>query len=250
MSVKMKIVVPTYNTEHWIQRCIRSIAAQSYKNFECVIINDCSTDKTGHMIDQCKEIQDDPRFKIVHNKENVKALKNIVDGFNVLNAKNDPECVLMVIDGDDFLYSSESLLVVAQYYSQFNPLLTYGNWVGWPHGSQSNNRPIPKHVHNVRNYRDLPFAFSHLRTFKSKLWYNIKDEDLKGPDGKYFESGWDVAFMLPMIEMAGQRTIMIPNVLYCYNMVNPISDSRVRGEQQISIDNYVRTKKPYNLYKG
>lgn len=245
--MKFKIVVPTYNTQNWIQRCIISIYNQTYKNFECVIINDASTDQTKEAIDSLSFLNEDDRFTVVHNDKNVKALKNIVDGFNILNAKEDPESVLMAIDGDDFLFSEFSLQLVAQAYQQYNPLLTYGNWVGWPDGSYSNCRPISPEVHKNRNYRDLPFAFSHLRTWKSKLWYNIKDEDLRGIDGKYYESGWDVAFMLPMIEMAGEKTLFIPNVLYCYNRVNPISDDKVRQKQQTSIDSEVRKKKPYDL---
>jgi len=247
--MKFKIVVPTYNTEQWIARCLSSIYNQTYKNYDCVIINDASTDRTGQVIDSISQIKEDPRFTVIHNTKNVKALKNIVNGFNILKSENDPESVLMVIDGDDFLFSEYSLQIVAQAYQQYDPLLTYGNWVGWPDGSHSNNRQIPPEVHAKRNYRELPFAFSHLRTFKSKLWYNIKDEDLRDEGGKYFESGWDVAFMLPMIEMAGERTLYVPNVLYCYNRINPISDDKIRQKQQGDIDRLIRKKNSYKKYE-
>ena len=244
--MNFKIVIPTYNTEAWIQRCVVSLLNQTYKNFECVIINDASTDSTKEKIEELRKHLDN-RFKIVHNDKNVKALKNIVDGFNYLDCKNDPESVLMVIDGDDFLYSEWSLDIVRQAYQQTNCLLSYGNWIGWPDGSSSNCRPIHSDVHKNRNYRELPFAFSHLRTWKSKLWYNIKDKDLRDDNGNYFESGWDVAFMLPMIEMAGERTLFIPNVLYCYNRINPISDDKIRQRQQVSIDRKIRSKEKYKL---
>jgi glycosyltransferase involved in cell wall biosynthesis len=244
--MNFKIVIPTYNTEAWIQRCVVSLLNQTYKNFECVIINDASTDSTKEKIEELRKYLDN-RFKIVHNDKNVKALKNIVDGFNYLDCKNDPESVLMVIDGDDFLYSEWSLDMVRQAYQQTNCLLSYGNWIGWPDGSSSNCRPIHPDVHKNRNYRELPFAFSHLRTWKSKLWYNIKDKDLRDDNGNYFESGWDVAFMLPMIEMAGERTMYIPNVLYCYNRINPISDDKIRQRQQVSIDRKIRSKEKYKL---
>jgi glycosyltransferase involved in cell wall biosynthesis len=247
--MNFKIVIPTYNTEAWIQRCVVSLLNQTYKNFECVIINDASTDSTKEKIEELRKYLDN-RFKIVHNDKNVKALKNIVDGFNYLDCKNDPESVLMVIDGDDFLYSEWSLDMVRQAYQQTNCLLSYGNWIGWPDGSSSNCRPIHPDVHKNRNYRELPFAFSHLRTWKSKLWYNIKDKDLRDDNGNYFESGWDVAFMLPMIEMAGERTLFIPNVLYCYNRINPISDDKIRQKQQIQFDNEIRRKSVYEKFKN
>tara|TARA_B100000214_G_C23969820_1_gene629512 strand:+ start:1059 stop:3062 length:2004 start_codon:yes stop_codon:yes gene_type:complete len=245
--INFKIVIPTYNTEKWIQRCIVSLANQTFKNYECIIINDASTDNTGTVIDQLRPYLDN-RFKIVHNKKNVKALKNIVDGFNELDAKSTPESILFVLDGDDFLYSEWSLEIVKQAYEQTNCLLSYGNWIGWPDGSSSNCKPIHPDVHKSRNYRDLPFAFSHLRTWKSKLWYNIRDNDLRSEDGSYYESGWDVSFMLPMIEMAGDRTLFIPNVLYCYNRINPISDDKIRQDQQVNFDNQIRKKERYALF--
>ena len=244
--LKFKIVVPTYNTEQWISRCLHSISNQTYRNFECIVINDASTDNTGNMID--KAVHGNSNFHIVHNEENVKALTNIVNGFKMLNSKDEPESVLMVIDGDDFLFSEYTLEIVKQIYDQYNPLLTYGNWVGWPDGSQSNCRPIPLEAHQAGNYRQLPFAFSHLRTFKSKIWNNIKDEDLRDTDGKYFESVWDVAFMLPMIEMSRERTLYVPNVLYCYNRINPISDDKIRHQDQGRIDRLVRTREVYQKY--
>ena len=247
--MKFKIVIPTYNTENWIQRCVISILNQTFKDFECVIINDASTDSTRQKIEELKKYLDN-RFKIVHNSKNVKALQNIVDGFNLLNCKDDPESILMVIDGDDFLYSDWSLDIVRQAYEQTNCLLSYGNWIGWPDGSSSNCRPIHPDVHKNRNYRDLPFAFSHLRTWKSKLWYNINDKDLRDEKGNYYESGWDVSFMLPMIEMAGERTLFIPNVLYCYNRINPISDDKIRQGQQIQFDNEIRGKSAYEKFKN
>ena len=247
--MKFKIVIPTYNTENWIQRCVISILNQTFKDFECVIINDSSTDSTRQKIEELKQYLDN-RFKIVHNSKNVKALQNIVDGFNLLNCKDDPESILMVIDGDDFLYSEWSLDIVRQAYEQTNCLLSYGNWIGWPDGSSSNCRPIHPDIHKNRNYRGLPFAFSHLRTWKSKLWYNINDKDLRDEKGNYYESGWDVSFMLPMIEMAGERTLFIPNVLYCYNRINPISDDKIRQKQQIQFDNEIRRKSAYEKFKN
>ena len=81
-QVKLKIVVPTYNTESWIERCLSSISSQVFKDWECVIINDASTDRTGRVIDSLDFVTEDKRFRVVHNDTNVKALKNIVDGFN------------------------------------------------------------------------------------------------------------------------------------------------------------------------
>ena len=246
MSVKMKIVVPTYNTESWIERCLRSISTQVFRNWECMIINDASTDRTGEVIQSLDFVRDDSRFRVIHNETNVKALQNIVDGFNHLGSQDDPECIMMVIDGDDFLFSDYSLHIIEQAYTQYPQLLlTYGNWVGHPDGTDSNCRPYSAETVMNNRFRYDPFVASHLRTFRSKLWYSIEDEDLRDEAGRYFVAGWDVAFMMPMLEMAAERHAFIPNRLYCYNRYNPISDSKVREDQQLSAVDVVKKRKPY-----
>jgi len=249
MQTKLKIVVPTFNTEKWIARCLHSIAVQNYVNFECVVINDASTDKTGEVIDSLDFIKNDERFTVIHNKENVKALKNIVDGFNVLKASQDPEAVLMVVDGDDFLFSPVVFQLVDQIYNQYPAWLTWGNHVHFPTGGQSNCEPITPEIVEQGSYRDYKFVTSHLRTFKSKLWYNIKDADLRDEDGKYFSVGWDVAFMMPMLEMARERAFFVPNVMYCYNRFNPISDDQIRQDEQHRVEMLVRSRERYQKYE-
>jgi glycosyltransferase involved in cell wall biosynthesis len=244
--VKMKIVVPTYNTENWIERCLYSIYCQKFKNWECVVINDASTDNTAKVIDNLDFLSSDSRFTVIHNDKNVKALKNIVDGFNILSCEQDPDCVMMVIDGDDFLFSDSSLSVIEAAYQQ-NPqlLLTYGDWIGHPYGDRSNCRPYSADVIRNSDYRNSDFWASHLRTFKSRLWYSISDEDLKDQEGNYFTAGWDVAFMIPMLEMAQERHMYLPYVLYCYNKENPISDFRVHAMKQESAVVVTKNRQKY-----
>lgn len=249
--MKFKIVVPTYNTESWIARCLQSIQVQTYENFECIVYNDASTDKTGEVIDSYFDHRPDSRFRVVHNKINCKALSNIVDGFRNLETEKEPESVLMVIDGDDFLFSEFVLEMVKGAYENMHPYLTYGNHAHWPTGQISLNcQPFPREVLRDRSFRNYKFVSSHLRTFKSKLWNAIKDEDLRDEDGEYYRVGWDVAFMMPMLEMAGQgRILSIPNILYCYNRFNPISDDVIRQSDQKRVEMRVRAMPSYSLFE-
>tara|TARA_Y100000593_G_C4302896_1_gene334285 strand:- start:940 stop:1692 length:753 start_codon:yes stop_codon:yes gene_type:complete len=248
--INFKIVVPTYNASEWIQDCLESIQNQIHTNFQCVVINDASTDDTKSVLDSLDHISKDERFTIVHNDENVKALKNIVDGFNIMDSKKDPESVLMAIDGDDKLFSDHSLAIVNQVYTQIPCLMTYGNHIHYPTGGYSNCEPIPQEIYETNNFRGYKFVTSHLRTFKSKLWYQIKDEDLRDVDGKYYGVGWDVAFMMPMLEMSQERTFFIPNVLYMYNRFNPLSDDQIRQGDQHRVEMRVRGGKKYSRYIG
>ena len=75
MASHFKIVVPFYNVEKWIKICIRSIKAQDYKDFQCILLDDMSTDNTANIVRE--EIGNDPRFTFVEVQEKAFALKNI-----------------------------------------------------------------------------------------------------------------------------------------------------------------------------
>ena len=71
-----------YNVEKWIQTTIRSVMAQTYANYEVIIVDDISTDNS---CDKVKElIGVDSRFQLVENKKKRFALENIVRGIKML----------------------------------------------------------------------------------------------------------------------------------------------------------------------
>lgn len=63
--------MPAYNAEKFVARAITSILEQSYENFELLIADDASSDKTRKIIDSVK----DPRIKCFHNQQNLGYLK-------------------------------------------------------------------------------------------------------------------------------------------------------------------------------
>tara|TARA_Y100000310_G_C20575792_1_gene760331 strand:+ start:384 stop:1151 length:768 start_codon:yes stop_codon:yes gene_type:complete len=246
--IKFKIAIPVYNCENWIEKCLHSIAIQQYNKFECVVINDASTDDTKKVLDGLEFIKNDDRFTVIHNKKNVKALQNIVTAYKIMNVQNDPESVLVVVDGDDCLYSYMSLQIVASYYEQTNCLLTYGNHIHWPTGGSSNCEQFPSDIIENNKFRDYKFVSSHLRTFKSKLWCAIKDSDLRDEDGNYYSVGCDVVIMMPMLEMARERHCFIPYVIHLYNRYNPISDDVIHQSDQHRVEMRVRNLPRYERY--
>lgn len=62
--VKVTIIVPVYNTEKYLDRCLNSISSQSYDNLEVILVDDGSTDSSGKICDDfCKK---DIRFRVYH----------------------------------------------------------------------------------------------------------------------------------------------------------------------------------------
>lgn len=63
----ISVIVPVYNVEQYLDKCIESIRAQSYQNLEIIIVDDGSTDQSGKICDSY--LQKDSRIKVIH-KEN------------------------------------------------------------------------------------------------------------------------------------------------------------------------------------
>lgn len=62
----VSIIIPIYNVENYIDKCIKSIINQTYKNLEIILIDDGSTDKSGEICN--KYTKKDQRIKVIHKK--------------------------------------------------------------------------------------------------------------------------------------------------------------------------------------
>ena len=69
------VVVPIYNVEVYLEQCIRSVLAQTYENFELLLVDDGSKDKSGEIVDRLA--QTDRRIVPFHQKnQGVAAARN------------------------------------------------------------------------------------------------------------------------------------------------------------------------------
>lgn len=96
MKPEISIIVPVYNVENYINGCIDSILNQEFKNFELILVNDGSTDKSGLICDEYEKKDD--RVKVIHQEyKGVSAARNV--GIN--NAKGH---YIGFVDSDDYIY--------------------------------------------------------------------------------------------------------------------------------------------------
>lgn len=244
MNNHFKIIIPFYNVEEWIKICIRSVKAQNYENFHCILVDDLSTDKSAKIVEE--EIKNDSRFTFIKNTEKAYALKNIYDAINFSNPND--EDIIVTLDGDDWFANANVLNLLSDTYNEKGCWITYGSYAEYPSGKKGKfAKQIPQQVIDSQTYRQREWCSSHLRTFKYRLWKSIKKEDLLDNEGNFYQMAWDLAFMFPMLEMAGTRSEYIKDILYVYNMSNPLNDHKVDNTKQVRLEREIRLKNPYQV---
>ena len=95
MKYTMSVIMSVYNDEKNVDNAIKSILNQSYKNFEFLIIDDCSVDSTFKKIEKFKDL--DKRVKIFKNSKNIGLTKSL----NLLLHNSSTELIARQ-DSDDF----------------------------------------------------------------------------------------------------------------------------------------------------
>jgi len=240
-----KIIVPMYNVENCVETNIKSVVSQDYSNFQCVIIDDMSTDNSFDLVNEM--IKDDKRFLLIKNKEKKYGLRNIYEAINESNPND--EDVIITLDGDDWFCHNQVLTKLKSVYQTSNCLMTYGNHINYPDGQPCWNLfRYPQNIIDTNSFREYRFLASHLRTFKYKLWNKIDVLSLKGKDKTtFYRNAWDLAMMYPMLEMCGNKFEFISEPLYIYNNQNPLNEYKINHEAQLNEDKEIRTLKKYKV---
>lgn len=241
--MRFKVIIPTYNAMPWLERCLESVASQTLEQLDVHIIDDASTDPTQPEL--IKRFASENGWTTTFNTTNRKALYNIVHGIATSQCEDDD--IVTVIDGDDWLYNEHVLERLYQLYQEKELLLTYGSFINYKTAYIGCTKAVNPWVRWRRSYRRQRWAFSHLRTFKYRLFRQIHDVDLKDSTGQYFEVAWDQALMFPMLEMAGSKIYHCPFITYVYNDSNPISDCKIKLKEQLAVERYIRSLPKYQL---
>lgn len=96
-TAKISVIIPVYNVEKYLRRCIDSVLAQDYDNLEIILVNDGSTDESPNICDQYAIRY--KNIKVIHKKNGgLSDARNI--GIDLASGK-----YIMFIDSDDFVSS-------------------------------------------------------------------------------------------------------------------------------------------------
>ncbi len=117
--LKISVVMPAYNVEQYVVEAINSILNQSLCDFELIIINDGSTDKTRELIEQFN----DSRIVLVNNQKNLGLVKSLNLAFNLARGK-----YIARMDSDDFS-EPERFMLQYMYCEEYRLDLCGAHWL-------------------------------------------------------------------------------------------------------------------------
>lgn len=174
--MRFSIIIPAYNIEKYIHRCIDSVQAQDFKDIEIIVIDDCSTDGTK------KEIKKIPGIKIIEHNENkcLGAARN--SGMEIAKGE-----YIIFLDGDDYLYNEKVLGKLDKLIGNNKPDVVY---MGFQIIGNKEEMIIPTEETCTRKYK---VALDQYPNVWSKCWRRefLMENNFKFPEKRFYE---DVVF--------------------------------------------------------
>lgn len=208
MNPRISIIVPIYNVEQYLERCVKSIQNQVYTNLEIILVDDGSTDNCGTMCDGFA--REDSRIVVVH-KENGGLSDARNSGLDIMTGE-----YVACVDSDDF---------VSPYYIQnlYDALSNTGSEMacsGIVEYYEGDEAPAYRKLDmaqvmklsRIDFYRKMLYQSGAEVSACDKLYKSSFFEDVRFPKGKLYE---DVATTYRLIEKA-ENVALIPNVDYFY----------------------------------
>ena len=214
-SYLVSIIVPVYNRESFLEKCVESIINQTYKNIEIILVNDGSTDGSGMICDAYA--QKDRRITVIH-KNNEGVTKARIEG--VISAKGE---FISFVDSDDYI-SSDCIEILVENQKRQDADLVAGQRYK---GANGHFRLLPfsiigdfnhsdvTHLLNTSFYYDKKTGQGGLNVGPVAKLYRKKYvlEGLK--EGIGFWYGEDMLMNVYIFQRIDKLTV-IPNAIYFY----------------------------------
>lgn len=207
LNALVSIIVPVYNVERFLEKCIKSIIQQKYRNLEILLIDDGSTDFSSHICDKYANI--DKRIRVIH-----KSNGGLSDARNLGIEMHKGEYIIFV-DSDDFIHENMigDMLKLALNYSadivECGILYVDSGFdFQSKHVEFKNKIEIADHDIAVRKILDYDYKIMVWnKLFKSELFNSIRF-----PVGKIHEDEYTTPYLVDLCS----QYVKISNQYYAY----------------------------------
>lgn len=212
MTLKsISIIVPVYNVEDYIQKCIESILNQSFTNYELLLIDDGSKDNSIKIVEEY--LQKDLRIKLIH-QENMGLSEARNTG--IKHSKGD---YILFVDSDDYL-EEDSLEKISKIIksSDYDIILNNGYRI------ESSNKRLIRNNDNRYYISGRQYMIENIKrdTYFPAVWLNVYSSRLIKENQIYFKKGRlheDVEWFPYLLNYCSKiKTTNI--ILYNYNIRN------------------------------
>lgn len=212
-TVKISVIVPVYNVEQYIEQCIRSIAQQSFSDFELLLVDDCGTDKSMAVAVQVLKEYPDVSVRVITHSVNqgLSAARNT--GMRLCEGE-----YVCFVDSDDFLeIDALEKLVVA--IGDSNADFVMADF--WDVDHRGKGRKLVKRVDYSR-LASTPVlkSIEYWSAMRVAAWNTlikrelIQKHNLTFTDGMLYEDQlWSMKILF-----ATQRVLHLAQPTYCYRL--------------------------------
>ncbi len=180
-ETRFSIIIVGYNIENYIQRAINSVENQTFENYELIIVNDCSTDKTeAKILELCQKYQN---IKYITHKENKKAGGARNTAMKVAKGE-----YILFLDGDDQLADKDVIKKLNETIGNDMPDVVY---LGFKIEGDREELVIPTPETCTKTYKAAQDKYPNPW---SKCWRRefLEENDIKFPENRFYE---DVLFV-------------------------------------------------------
>ena len=118
---KLSIIVPVYNAEQYMEKCLNRLLEQSYSNIEIIIVNDCSQGNCEEIADKYKKL--DERIKYIKHEKNRGLFQARITGASIATG-----AYIAFLDSDDYV-SIDYYRTLMQSIQENNADIAMGNMV-------------------------------------------------------------------------------------------------------------------------
>jgi len=230
MKLKFHILIPFFNCEIYLKKCIESVLAQNYNNYTCYLFDDGSSDNSSKIYQKYKK-QHPNIFLCHYNKDNKGPAYSKYKGMEIIKKNCSPNDIFLIIDGDDYLKNNEALNIINEKYLNTKCWMTYGSCSGkW---CEQASEP-PKN-----NFRKEKWRYSHPRSFKCELIYHFKEQDFK-INNIWLVKGTDRPLIFNCLELSGRDKIQyIEEPIYFYrtygkNIIKVLDPKTIKKHKEYS----------------
>lgn len=244
----ISVIVPIYKVEKYLNKCVKSIINQTYKNLEIILVDDGSPDNCGKICDKLAERDD--RIRIIHKKNGgLSSARNA--GIEIANGE-----YIGFVDSDDYIKEDmyEILLNLIKKYDADVSICNLYDVI-------DGNECIRNKENGIREYSRLDILKEVLldKNIQSYAWNKLYEKELfdeiKYPIRKKYE---DIGTTFYVFEKCN-KIVVTSEPEYYYlkrsdSLVNNVTESTVLDYTEIIIQRYLYTKenikelKKYNNY--